>query len=164
MTPRPVELYLLRHADAGDPESWRGPDEDRPLSAKGRRQASRLGSYLAALGFRADVVLTSPKVRARETAELAAAATGLRVVEDGRLGSGATLDDVEEVLAAAGDPDSAVLVGHDPDFSEMVAELTGASIPVRKGAIVRLDAERPLRGGTAVLRWLIPPDAIPKER
>ncbi len=164
MTATVVELYLLRHADAGDPESWEGPDEVRPLSAKGRRQATRLAAYLAAIGFRPDLVITSPKVRARETAELAARPLGLRIVEDERLAGGATLEDVEDILVDSHDPGAVVLVGHDPDFSELVADLVGGcGIPVKKGALVRLDADRPLRPGNAVLRWLLPPDAVPKE-
>src|SRR5512142_745941 len=122
MSARSVELYLLRHADAGDPESWRGPDEARPLSAKGRRQAARLGSLLVALGFRPDAVFTSPKVRARESAELAAENLRADVAEDVRLAGGATLGDLEAILSDAGDPDRVVMVGHDPDFSESLAE------------------------------------------
>ena len=57
-----------------------------------------------------------------------------------------------------------MIVGHDPDFTELVSELIGApSLPMRKGALARLDAARPLRPGGAILRWLIPPDALPGE-
>ena len=60
----PVELHFLRHAHAGNPESWSGPDARRPLSAKGERQAERLGRFLASVGFRPDALITSPKVLA----------------------------------------------------------------------------------------------------
>ena len=65
-------LHLLRHADAGDPEAWRGDDAARPLSPKGEAQAERLGAFLAGAGFRTDAVISSPKVRARRTAEIVA--------------------------------------------------------------------------------------------
>ena len=65
-----IELHLLRHADAGDPMAWDGPDEARPLSDKGERQADRLGRFLAGVGFAPDVIITSPKVRAAQTAEI----------------------------------------------------------------------------------------------
>ena len=68
-----IELYLLRHADAGDPMAWQGPDAARPLSGKGERQADRLGRFLAGIGFTPDAIITSPKVRAAQTAEGVAA-------------------------------------------------------------------------------------------
>jgi phosphohistidine phosphatase len=156
-----VELYLVRHAHAGDPARWTGPDERRPLSAKGRLQAERLGRHLAAIRLDIEVIVSSPKVRARETADLVATALGTEVRIDERVGGGLTIGSLEDVLADAGNPARAMVVGHDPDFSELVADLSGApSIPMRKGALARLDAARPLRPGGAILRWLLPPDAL----
>src|ERR1700690_1352725 len=66
--PLQVQLHFLRHAHAGDPAKWRGPDELRPLSAKGRQQAESLGRHLDSLGLRFDLLLSSPLVRARQTA------------------------------------------------------------------------------------------------
>src|SRR5207302_11043136 len=72
-----VELYLVRHAHAGDPARWTGPDERRPLSAKGRLQAERLGRHLAAIRLELEAIVSSRKVRARETADLVASALGI---------------------------------------------------------------------------------------
>src|SRR3989442_4831588 len=83
-----VELYLVRHAHAGDPARWTGPDERRPLSAKGRQQAERLGRHLAAIRLDLELIVSSPKVRARETADLVATALGLRARIDERLRRG----------------------------------------------------------------------------
>ena len=99
-----IELHLLRHAHAGDPMKWKGDDFDRPLSAKGRAQAERLGGLLARVGFETDAILTSPKVRARETAELVADRLGVGVVVDDRLADTVTLADLEQILTAAGSP------------------------------------------------------------
>jgi phosphohistidine phosphatase len=157
-----IELHLLRHAHAGDPMKWHGADEDRPLSAKGRGQSERLGALLAAVGFTTEAIVTSPKVRARQTAELVADRLGLQPKTDDRLGDGLSLGALERVLSEAGDPGSIVLVGHDPDFSDLLGLLTGASlITMRKGAIARIDVPRPLEPGTGVLRWLIPPQVVP---
>jgi phosphohistidine phosphatase len=157
-----IELYFLRHADAGDPDGWTGPDAERPLSPKGRRQAERLGRHLKAIAFAPDAIVTSPKLRAAETARLVADALDLDVTTDARLGSGFDMTTVEAILDAAGMPRKAVLVGHDPDFSETLAELVGAAaVPMKKGAIARVDLEVPIEPGEAVLRWLIPPDALP---
>jgi phosphohistidine phosphatase len=153
-----VELYLLRHAHAGDPAAWTGDDDLRPLSAKGRRQAARLGEYLAEMGFAPDVILTSPLLRALQTAEAVAESLALRVQRDSRLGERLDLAVLDAILSDAGNPVRPLLVGHDPDFSELVSELVGAPIPMRKGALARIDVSRPLEPGAGELRWLLPPD------
>jgi phosphohistidine phosphatase SixA len=156
-----VELGLLRHAHAGDPAAWEGPDDLRPLTDKGREQAERLGRFLAAAGFVPDAVLTSPRVRARETAELVADRLGVPVRIDPRLGSFLDLATVEAILDDAGRPARPVLVGHDPDFSDLLVQLTGSpGLRLRKGAFALLDVERPLTPGSAELHWLVPPGLL----
>jgi len=158
-------LHLLRHAHAGDPSSWNGPDATRPLSEKGQGQSERVGAHLASIAFTTDAIITSPKLRAAQTAEIVAGHLGLAVVTDDRLANSLDLPTVEAVLRDAGDPDRPVLVGHDPDFSELVAMLTAAAgIPMRKGALARIELDRPLRPGGGTLRWLLPPDALKPER
>jgi len=160
-----MELYLLRHAHAGDPGAWDGPDDRRPLSDKGERQADRLGRFLAEIGFQADVVVTSPKVRAAQTAQLVAVRLGLPVGEDERLGGEVTIGTLEAILRDAGDPTRPVVVGHDPDFTELIAVLCGAArVPMKKGAMARIDVSRPLQPGAGTLRWLVPPDLLRPER
>ncbi len=159
-----LELHLLRHAHAGDPLKWKGADFDRPLSAKGRAQAERLGDLLARTGFTTDSVLTSPKVRARETAELVAGRLGVEAILEDRLAGTVTLADLERILTAAGNPSRPVIVGHDPDFSELLALLVGAAeVPMRKGSIARVDLPRPMEPASGVLRWLLPPELIPAQ-
>ena len=155
-----IELHLIRHADAGDPMAWHGPDEDRPLSAKGERQADRLGRFLAKIGFRPDTIITSPKVRAAQTAEIVAGHLGVSVAVHAGLAGGVDLDTVEAILRDTGDPVRPVLVGHDPDFTDIVSTLCGADVPMRKGALARIDAERPLEQGGGTLAWLVPPDLL----
>jgi phosphohistidine phosphatase len=156
-----VQLYLLRHADAGDPEAWTGADEERPLSDKGRRQSERLAAFLAGLRFRPDLIATSPKLRARETADIVAAALGLPVVSDDLLAGSVDYREVDAILEAHGRPAKAVLVGHDPDFSELLSGLVGAGdIGMKKGALARVDIVREIQPGGGALRWLIPPDAL----
>lgn len=158
-------LHLLRHAHAGDPEAWTGDDSDRPLSEKGEAQARRLARHLEAIGFRTDRIISSPKVRAVQTAGPVADRIGLSVVTDDRLAGGLDVDTVEAVLRDAGDPESAVLVGHDPDFSDLVGLLCDAGgVSMRKGALARIEIDRPLVAGAGSLRWLLPPDALKPER
>ncbi len=164
MSARSVWLQLLRHAHAGDPMSWTGDDAARPLSGKGRKQAQRLARFLDEIGVRPDVLICSPKVRARQTAEPLARAFRLKVRIDDRLAGGLDLDGVDAVLTDAGDPDRPILVGHDPDFTDIATELVGVEVPIVKGALVRIDGPRPLVPGSGTLRWLVPPDLLKPER
>jgi phosphohistidine phosphatase len=126
-------IWFLRHGEAE-----RGaPDSDRRLTAKGERQARVAGAALAALGVKPEVCLTSPKVRARETALLACEALGLEVSNEPRL-AGGRFDPLE--LAAG--LDEVLLVGHEPDFSEAIEELTGARVDMKKGGLAGVDGDR----------------------
>jgi phosphohistidine phosphatase len=131
------------------------------LTEKGRSQSRRLGRFLADRKFVTDLVLTSPKVRARETAEIVAGHLAMPVVVDDRLGAAIDLAMLEGILRDQHDPVRPILVGHDPDFSELLAALSCAGgVPMRKGAFARIEVDRPLRAGTGTLRWLLPPDAL----
>ncbi len=159
--PRVTELHFLRHASAADRETWDQPDEQRPLTEKGRRQAERLGRLLVAAGFTPDAVITSPLVRARETAEIVAGLVGAVARIEPRLGEPLDLAILDAILDDAGSPRRPIVVGHDPDFSELVTELIGGSpISMRKGVLARVDVERPLEPGAGELRWLLPPDLL----
>src|SRR5881275_758293 len=100
-------IWFLRHGDAENTE----PDFDRRLTDKGRRQSETAGQALAALGVKPEVCLTSPKVRARETAELACEPLGVEVAEDQRLQGGSF-----DALELGAGLDQVLLVGHEPDF------------------------------------------------
>jgi phosphohistidine phosphatase len=156
-----VQLYLLRHAHAGDPMKWHGPDDVRPLSEKGRLQAERLGLFLAGTGFAPSTIVSSPKVRALETAQLVATALGLPVRVDDALAGPVDIDSLEALLSSLGDPGRPLLVGHDPAFSQLAGDLTGlAELPIRKGGLVRIDLMRPCEAGAGLVRWLLPPELL----
>ncbi|MFL5894054.1 MAG: SixA phosphatase family protein [Thermoleophilaceae bacterium] len=123
-------IWFLRHGEAEDGE----PDSERRLTEKGERQARDAGAALAALGVEFDLCLTSPKVRARDTALLAAEALSADVRVEQRL-AGGPFDAVE--LAAGFD--EILLVGHEPDFSNTIADLTGAQIDLKKGGIAAVE-------------------------
>jgi phosphohistidine phosphatase len=125
-------IWLLRHGDA---EAGEGkPDAARDLTDKGERQSRDAGEALKSLGVELDVCLTSPKVRARRTAELACDALGTPIEEDNRLAGG----DFDPVEVAAGRGD-VMLVGHEPDFSQAVALATGSRVKMKKGGIAAID-------------------------
>ncbi|MGA2321000.1 MAG: histidine phosphatase family protein [Solirubrobacteraceae bacterium] len=136
------QLWLLRHAEA-EPHGTR-VDAERRLTERGERQARTAGLALARLGVGFEAVLFSPKARARQTAELAAAESGDRL---GRLqahpplGSGFDASQALDAMVAAGAEGRLLIVGHEPDLSGVVAELTGGLAELKKGglAVVRLD-------------------------
>jgi phosphohistidine phosphatase SixA len=160
-----IELHLLRHAHAGDPAGWDGPDADRPLSDKGEKHADRLGRFLAGVGFKTDAVISSPKLRASRTAEIVAGHLHVPVAIDPRLAEGLDLGAVEAILHDAGDPGRPVLVGHDPDFSDLVAHLIGSpAVPMKKGAMIRIDIDHRLAAGGGRIAWLLTPDLLKPAR
>ena len=124
---------MLRHGDALDGT----PDAERPLSERGREQARAAGAALSALGVQLDGCLTSPSVRAADTAKLACEAFGGALVPqlEPRLAGGPF--DAEELAAQLGE--EALLVGHDPDFSMAVHSLTGAQVRMKKGGLAGME-------------------------
>jgi phosphohistidine phosphatase len=120
-------IYLLRHGDA---EEGTGDDAARRLTPKGERQARAAGEAMAALGVEPDACLTSPKGRAADTATLACEALecDAELTEELRGGP------FDSLALAAGRGD-VLLVGHEPDFSNAVARLTGANVKLRKGGL-----------------------------
>ncbi len=129
--PRPVRLYLIRHAEAAPGD----PDHLRPLTPSGRETARRLGHELAGEGI--ELVLSSPLLRARETAELIASGCGAPAEPDERLSPGAGLDDVRAAVEGRGE--SVAVVGHQPDCSEIALALTGSDPGFRAGGLAKLD-------------------------
>jgi phosphohistidine phosphatase len=125
-------IWMLRHGDAEDGS----PDAERQLTDKGREQARAAGAALAALGVELDACMTSPKVRAAETARLACEQLGdVEPQLEPKLAGGPF--DAEALAAGLGD--DVLLVGHDPDFSAAVHSLTGAQVRMKKGGLVGLD-------------------------
>jgi phosphohistidine phosphatase len=119
-------LWLLRHAEAVDGL----PDDERPLTERGMRQAEAAGLGLARLRTKIDACLSSPKLRAVQTAQRACEPLGVPVTVEPAL-SGEPFD-VQGLTAGLGD---VLLVGHDPSFSLTVHDLTGAQSRLKKGGI-----------------------------
>jgi len=124
-------LWLLRHGDAAEGS----PDAERPLTKKGEKQARAAGRALERLGVPMDACLTSPKVRAAETARIACKALGVEPQLEPKLAGGPF--DGEALAAGLGD--NVLLVGHDPDFSMAVHALTGAQVRMKKGGLAGVE-------------------------
>src|SRR3954454_22699582 len=124
-------IWLLRHGEAEDGS----PDAERPLTKKGERQSRAAGRALERLGVKVDACLTSPKVRAADTAKLACEALGVEPRLEPKLAGGPF--DAEALAAGLGD--NVLLVGHDPDFSMAVHDMTGAQVRMKKGGLAAVD-------------------------
>ena len=136
------QLWFLRHGEA-EPHDAR-PDDKRRLTPRGEEQSRAAGRALVALELRFQLAVTSPLVRARDTLRLAAESLKCEVVEAKALAKGFDADDAIELARAAGTDKRVLLVGHNPDFDQVLHDLTGARVHLKKGGIaaVRLEGRR----------------------
>ena len=135
-----AQLWLLRHGEAVPHDSK--PDADRELTPRGERQAIAAGEGLARLGVEFEACYTSPKVRAVQTAQLACQALNIEPAEEESLADGFDREDALELLLRHGADARVLVVGHDPSFSQVVHDLTGARIDFKKGGVAAVRAER----------------------
>jgi phosphohistidine phosphatase len=137
------QLWLLRHAEA-EPHGARA-DAARRLTERGERQARAAGAALARMGISFDSVMFSPKLRARQTAEIAADSWGedqrARLSEHLPLAGGFDATQAIDALASVPADGRLLLVGHEPDLSRLLADLSGARLDLKKGglAVMRLE-------------------------
>jgi len=151
-----MELYFLRHGVSVSQADWAGDDGQRPLTEAGKVAMAREAATLARLGLRPDVIVTSPLVRARQTAEIVAAGLEAtdRLESDGRLAEGFGPKRLRKVLRAHKDARHIMLVGHEPDFSRTIGKLTGGRLLCSKGGLARVDlADVEDRQGELLWLW-----------
>ena len=153
-------VYFVRHGIAEDADAWQGSDAERPLTRKGRAAMKAVGKRLAALGIEPDAIVTSPLLRALQTAEILAKALGRKDVRhDERLAGGFDAARLGAILKeCAGD--SAMLVGHEPEMSVVVGHAVGkALVEMKKGAVACVEFPDP-ESPRGQLLWLAPPKIL----
>jgi len=153
-----MKLYFLRHGQA-DRSAWMGTDFERPLTQEGMENMAKEADAIQQLDLRLDAILTSPLVRAYQTAEIVARRLNILdlLVIDERLEPGFGTSDLKEILEEYPQANEIMFVGHEPDFSETIRYLIGGgNILCKKGSLARIDLSdaSPLIGE---LVWLIPP-------
>jgi len=151
-----MKLYFLRHGIAEEHRPGL-PDGERHLTPEGVEEMRAVGRALKLLELELDTVLTSPLVRARDTARLAAEALGLedRVREEIRLASGCGFQDLAAALEGVPEKARVLLVGHEPDFSTLISQLIGGgAVRMKKASLASVDAPR-IAPGAGELRWLL---------
>ncbi len=150
-----MKLYFLRHGIADWPDWDPARAHERPLTKDGVKKMKDQAQALAELDIQIDAVLSSPYARAYQTADIVAGKLGLEVKIEPRLAPGFNADKLKEIAAAFSDNQALLLVGHEPNLSMVIAELTGGGrVQMKKGALARVDVNHELQGE---LVWLLQP-------
>ncbi len=157
-----MRLYLLRHGHAMPREEYRGEDAKRPLTESGVELLRAQAEAFRRMDLGVDVIITSPYTRAEQTAQIVADRLDLRsrLMRDERLAPGFQQQALSELLRENEMAHGIMLVGHEPDLSEMVSGLIGGGrVVMKKGALARVDLpEHSVRRGELV--WLVPSTAL----
>ena len=157
-----MEIYFLRHGDAGAAEGWKGSDAERPLSKDGAARMEKEAAAIARVRPALDAIFTSPLVRARQTAEIVAKKLRLvrALVLEERLAPGFGADELKGILEEHRALRGLMLVGHEPDFSRVISScIGGGSVECRKGSLIRVDMDD-ISSLAGVLVWLLPPQML----
>jgi phosphohistidine phosphatase len=163
-------LHIVRHGiaiDREDPDC--PPENERYLTEEGLKRTREVGRGLRKIGVTVDRVLTSPLVRARQTAEIIAEELGVTapLTVTAALSPGFTIAELGEALMKIDRADSIMIVGHEPDLSELISMLVwgddSGMVEMKKAAaaLVELDSIPP-GSQSASLRWLLPPKVLTK--
>ncbi len=161
-----MRLYIVRHAEAVEPdEKATVKDADRPLTPQGQSDARKVAQHLKYIGLEKPKIITSPLLRAKQTAEVFQRTWTLPMKAlkfDDRLKPGEDWKPLLESLPA-GRWENAWLVGHQPELSQMVGWLLGrryAKIRLNKGSVACLEIKEKASKGTGRLRWLLDPELV----
>ena len=154
-----MKLYFLRHGSAEE-RSASARDYDRRLTPEGIAEMKSVARGLARLVEEVDVILSSPLPRALETAKIAEAAirvkSGPIVVSDKMAAGALGMNELQALVRDYPSDYRVLLVGHEPDFSDLVRDLTGGVVEMKKAGLALVETGQAQRAG-GVLRWLLTP-------
>jgi len=148
-----MRLYFLRHGEADWP-NWNKPDDERPLTERGKKEMKKVAAFLARLDLSLDHIVTSPLPRAKQTAEPVAKYFELELSEDELLEPGFGSAELKKLVKKY-PGESLMVVGHEPDFTKTISTLTGARLKLSKGGLELVDVDLTTMRGR--LLWLFPP-------
>jgi phosphohistidine phosphatase len=148
-----MQLYFLRHAEA---EGHHRDDYYRELTARGHQRTETAGKVMKRLAIAPTHIFSSPRIRARQTADIVAKILGIPVEERSEVDFGFNAQHVGALTSNLSSTDSILFVGHNPSMSSVVNDLCGADVNMKKGGLARIDlyTRKPLAGE---LLWLITP-------
>ena len=153
-----MDIYFLRHGEADWP-NWEKSDDERPLTKRGKKEMHEIGNFLKRIKTDPDLIVTSPLPRASQTAEIAAKYLKAKCRTDKLLAPGFGRQELERILKKY-PAESLMVVGHEPDFSHTITQLTGGEIKLSKAGLALVELDRSWRNGR--LLWLIPPKIAKK--
>ena len=155
-----MQLYFLRHGEANWPD-WKKSDDRRPLTDFGKKEVRDVAKFLARLKVRPDLIVTSPLPRAAQTAEIAADYLKAKLRKDELVAPGFGMSELRTILKRHRSK-ALMLVGHEPDFSNVISGMTGASLKLSKAGVALLDVDPDPEEGR--LLWLFPPKIAQKSK
>jgi phosphohistidine phosphatase len=155
-----MQLYFLRHGEADWPD-WKKSDDERPLTEFGKKEVRDVAKFLARLKVRPDLIVTSPLPRAAQTAEIAVDFLKAKLRKDELLAPGFGMSELGTILKRHRSK-ALMLVGHEPDFTNVISGLTGASLKLSKAGVALLDVDPEPEEGR--LLWLFPPKFARKSK
>lgn len=151
-------IYFLRHGEADWPD-WEKPDDERPLTKCGKKEMHEVATFLKRIKARPALIVTSPLPRASQTAEIAAEHLKMKCCEDKLLAKGFGRHELERLLKKYPE-ESLMIVGHEPDFTHTISQLTGAALKLSKAGVALVELDRSWKNGR--LLWLFPPKIAKK--
>lgn len=158
-----MDLYFLRHANAGESLPNPKQDEKRPLDELGVEQSQRMGRVLAAMGVEVDAIISSPLTRATQTAALVAAELGYEksVLIENALRPDADFEQFRDLVRRHTKQKAVMVVGHNPTLSEFLSllvsdEATDSTIELKKGAVAKVELKR----RRPLLQWILTPKTV----
>ena len=160
-----MNLYILRHGIAVDPAAHGfAKDADRPLTPEGKRKLGQIAGAMEALELSFDLILSSPYLRARQTAEIIAEALKARKwleLSDSLTPGGSARKLVDLLNHLQPPPESVLLVGHEPYLSGLISLLVAGdasfAVLMKKGGLCKLSTDSLKPGRCATLEWLLTP-------
>jgi len=154
-----VDIYFFRHGLADWPD-WHRPDDERPLNQHGQYETRDVAAYLRGLDLKIQRILTSPLPRASQTADIVAEFLSAPIEVTKYLDKRFSVRALRKILPAYAD--NIMLVGHEPNFSEVIGKITGGKIKLRKSGVarVRMDPKK-MRGR---LDWLLSPETCRQQK
>ncbi|MBI5033219.1 MAG: phosphohistidine phosphatase SixA [Chloroflexi bacterium] len=159
-----MKIYFLRHGIAAERGEWQGEEAERPLTDEGIQKTNSIADTLAQLELGLDAIISSPLVRAKQTAEIVAKKLNResKMVEDKRLAPGFDADKLRDILLDHPYGNTVMIVGHEPDLSETISELIGGGrIVIKKGGLALVDLPN-AHSKRGELLWLMSPKMMTK--
>lgn len=156
-------LILVRHSKA-EKRSYDVNDFDRKLTKKGKKDSKEIADYVDKMMKKVDLIITSPAIRAKETAEIFSKSfkSKVKIMEEDLLYEGNTEEIIEKLSELLKGYYNVMIFGHNPTFDELAKKLTGDDLHLRKTGVICIEGEtfEDILSGKGKLKWMVDPKSI----